>query len=1383
MASEVVLRINGKQIENSFYKLSSVVRNLERELKKLPEGTEEFLDKAAQLREANAHFQRVRNEINAVRNATEKTTGILGRFKNALGEVGTGFLKAFAVGNLIQGFSTKLSGTSEELLKLADQMSAVTKTSGLAKGEVKQLWDEFDKFNTRTTKMELLKISEMGGRLGISDLHELSEFTKEIDKAYVALGDSFSGGLEAVASQLGKIKGLFDDTAELSYAEAINKIGSALNELGASGTASEQNMAEFTLRIGRLPAALRPPVDQVIALGAAFEEMGVDARISSTGFSDFISTAAANVDKFAAAMNMNVEEARNLINTDPTQFFLRFAAGMKPLENNAVETANILKSLGLNSQAAQGAIGAAAASVDLFKDKLKISNAAFEEATSLQNEFNEVNNNAAAIWEKIKNVISEFFTSGEIFTYFDGIIRLIGDFAGVTEDASGRGERLRNLMSALATAVKLAIVAWVSYRIAVVASTLATAKNTTALGLNNAAVFLSNKYQIIAKGATLLWAAAKAVLTGNVNRATAAMRVFNTVTKMNPWGFIAGAIATVITYLTVFRDRTKEAGEAQKRLNAEQSLAAAKASEYANSVTVLKSKIDPLIAVLNNSNASLSTRRIAYERLIQIAPEFVGTVDAEYRATNRLTAAYDALIKKLDQAALARARQKVRQARADALAEAEAAEAEAEIKAAAEAKANEEIRKRNAAARKKAADDARKKLKEGRVSEFQQSTSLGLIDPESEKSEAAEALIAAKETTKLRMEEMNQWSDLTLKKVAELEKLKEEMLKAGASAEEIAKIDAEIRGWLNMSDDNQSVAANRDIGDPDKDKKKKKEKIDTGLKSAQQAEEEWIKNILKARRDFWDESAQLDEQGMETEIKLAQENTRRTIEDIELENEGILKRKADLQKEIDRLNKLKPRTAEEKKEIADAIAANQKAMAAMEEVYQINNDRLANIQEAGELKVKTIREKYIAQSLEDQQKYFEQEQRSEANQFEIGLAQLSVSEESKAKLRKEFQQKQLTEQAGFLDHLKSQINLLLQTGDFDALNLEDLVLSPEGYEELKKRLLDLGFSLEEVETALAKLNPNTQSEFEGVGMVSGADLFGFSADQWEKMFENIDQWQGKIEMIAAVTKAMQGIWNTFQDAAMKKDEMALKKYEANAQRKKDALQRQLDEGYINQKQYDAKIQQIEASIEKRRAELEYKQAKRQKQSAIIDSIVNTALAVTSALTAKPPLGMILASIVGALGAAQTAVIASQPLPSKGYALGGHTSGLGYKDETGQEVAGTVHIGEYVIPNWMKKMPVVANVIDWLEEKRTGGMKKFATGGHVDNDPTPVETDTDPLTPNNWQMFFGVILRFLNVVEKIEDEGLRAYVVGDERQGKALKKSIQDYELLKNKNKR
>jgi len=88
------------------------------------------------------------------------------------------------------------------------------------------------------------------------------------------------------------------------------------------------------------------------------------------------------------------------------------------------------------------------------------------------------------------------------------------------------------------------------------------------------------------------------------------------------------------------------------------------------------------------------------------------------------------------------------------------------------------------------------------------------------------------------------------------------------------------------------------------------------------------------------------------------------------------------------------------------------------------------------------------------------------------------------------------------------------------------------------------------------------------------------------------------------------------------------------------------EGTINNEtDKAAALEQLESKYAKKKKEIQRDAAIREKAGAIAQSIINTAVAVTKALGVSP----ILAAIVGSLGAAQTAVIASTPL---GFAKGG-----------------------------------------------------------------------------------------------------------------------------------
>ena len=656
--SQLTIRINGKEVENTFTALNREVRTLSRELRNLTPGTEEFQQRAAQLREAQAHFNRVRDEINQVNGAINQTATSTSRFGDIVRGVFTG--------NLITGFFSSFVGKAresvDELLKVSDLMTGVEKTTGLASEQVRELWNEFDELNTRTSKQELLNIAQIGGRLGITDKEQIKEFTEQIDKIYVALGDSFQGGLEEVTTKVGKLKNLFEETRDQNYGEALNAIGSALNELGANGSSSEQNITDFATRIGALPAVLKPSIEKTLGLGAAFEESGIDAEVASSGYSRFMSVAGNNIAAFAKQMKLTTKEASELFNTRPEEFFLRFGESLKGL--GAEQTAGVLKGLKLNTVEIQKALGTAGDKADRFRQLMNLSGTAMQESTSIQNEFNKVNENTAAIWDKIKKVFAETFTSDTMSQWFGGFIKLLGWFTGVTSQAGDGVKVFRERIAFLMKAIVVCTTAFVSYRAAVYLSSIATKAAWQQTILYNAAMKVANATTALWKGTILLLSAAKATLTGNTIRATAAMRTFNLVTKMNPWGLLLGAITAVVTALVLFSNKQKEVNLQLKIQN--------DAIKEANVQTAAQEHhLRQLLKTANDTNKNYNERKKAVDELNRLVPQYNKQLTVETANTDRAKQALDRYIESIKAAAREKYLKALVDQKAEALAKAE----------------------------------------------------------------------------------------------------------------------------------------------------------------------------------------------------------------------------------------------------------------------------------------------------------------------------------------------------------------------------------------------------------------------------------------------------------------------------------------------------------------------------------------------------------------------------------------------------------------------------------------------------------------------------------------------------------------------------------------
>ena len=194
------------------------------------------------------------------------------------------------------------------------------------------------------------------------------------------------------------------------------------------------------------------------------------------------------------------------------------------------------------------------------------------------------------------------------------------------------------------------------------------------------------------------------------------------------------------------------------------------------------------------------------------------------------------------------------------------------------------------------------------------------------------------------------------------------------------------------------------------------------------------------------------------------------------------------------------------------------------------------------------------------------------------------------------------------------------------------------------------------------------------------DIFGMSPEDWEDL-------EGKIGKAIQLAGQLADIWGQFNQIQASKEKKELQEYERSCNRKKELLNKQLNAGKISQEQYNARTSQLDADLEKKKTEIAKKQAKRDKAQSIFSAIISTAAAIAQALPNIP-----LSIIAGIMGAAQIAVIASQPLPE--YAKGGLTDGakMYIAGEAGQE---------WISPNWMLKDKTTGPIIQQLEMVRSG----------------------------------------------------------------------------------
>ncbi len=309
----------------------------------------------------------------------------------------------------------------------------------------------------------------------------------------------------------------------------------------------------------------------------------------------------------------------------------------------------------------------------------------------------------------------------------------------------------------------------------------------------------------------------------------------------------------------------------------------------------------------------------------------------------------------------------------------------------------------------------------------------------------------------------------------------------------------------------------------------------------------------------------------------------------------------------------------------------------------------------------------------------------------------------------------VSEDLKYLNELKIRLEKIRDDKGFDGIEL------PE--EELEKYKLKLEQTITKINELTATQKKSNAGIFGGTG---NGELFGVSQEKWNQLFANIATGKaGTEDLLTALSgiggAAQEGFKLASQAIALTaaKEQQDFKRYQKDNEKKKKALKSRYDAGLMSQEQYNARVEEMEAEEEARREEMEIKQAKRSKALSLSQAIIQTSLAVmkTFAEWGGWPAGVAPAAIMTALGAAQIAMIAAQPV---GAEEGGFVNtrraqdGKAFKARLSPEKRGFVSSptvlvgengGEYVIPADGLSNPTLLPFVATMEEARKAGRLK------------------------------------------------------------------------------
>lgn len=207
---------------------------------------------------------------------------------------------------------------------------------------------------------------------------------------------------------------------------------------------------------------------------------------------------------------------------------------------------------------------------------------------------------------------------------------------------------------------------------------------------------------------------------------------------------------------------------------------------------------------------------------------------------------------------------------------------------------------------------------------------------------------------------------------------------------------------------------------------------------------------------------------------------------------------------------------------------------------------------------------------------------------------------------------------------------------------------------------------------------------------------------------------GKLEIedllgsISAISEGLTSIMVGMYDQQMEKIEEQQEKNEEAGEEEIERIEELAESGVISTEEAEARKRAAEQAtadknkeLEKQKADLEQKQAKWQKANSIIQTTIATSQAIMKALAeAGPFAGPILAAVIGAMGAAQVAIIASQPIPKYAKGTDNHPGGLAIVGDGGRQEVIETDNGAYITPSVPtlvdipKRAKVIPNLVDY-----------------------------------------------------------------------------------------
>ena len=1228
--------------QKTMAELKSHIKATRAALEKAVPGTENWDALNAELIISQKRFRELAIQAQNTQNALRKGWDNLGKL-------------SVAANNIVQlygRFSGQIEQAKQSWLQYDEALVDAMKTTGLSREEIEELSAELKKFDTRTAQNELLSLARVGGKLGISGKEDLLEFVSAADKINVALKEDLGGDAEAAIGQIGKLVDIFQLKGQMGLERAMLSVGSAINELGAASTANEGYIVNFTNRLAGIAPNAKISIDKILGLASTLDANAQAAETAATAIGQTITAMFRKTETFAQIAKMPFEEFRDLLTNDVNGALVKVLEGMKG-DQGLFNIVDAMDEMHLNGQRATTVLGALANNVDMLKTQQQLANEAFQEGTSLTNEFNTKNESATAIQEKLKKRITE--TSVEIGQKLMPAANMV---IGGTNTFLGVISKLITLFG--------------KYQAAIVTVTALTALY---IAKKKIAYLFSAEFRAaLLKEVAVLEASSKAnslhtvtlkILAGGYKTAGAAAKAFGKALIANPVGLVIAAVAVLAQGIASLVSKSREATRELRELNSRTIDTTSSFVKAQSEIDKERKSLEELKDAATKAAEGSDERKRVIDKINELYGDYLPNLLTEKTSNEELETALKNVNTQLEQ----------------------------KIKLQARENAEMDIQKHRTDAIKGAVDAI--------ISSYKKITGQNM--PAEAISSITTKVAKAYDTNDIKGlqkdieesigKELPTWDFYSLGNTKDwgLISLKSEFQTAIDKGNELRATVNGLFGDLSNGPSGNTAplgslveGTNGNAGTDPKNKELSAE------------EKKRLEKEAKKERERQERERQREEK------QQAKEEARKIEEQEKLKGRLIIESETDLTEKALKEEQLR---YDEEKKTAEGNAE------LLELVERTHRNRIDKIQfDAFNREIKRLEEEH---RLKRQQ--MENSQAAE-------LLAFKGTEEEKAALKR----KHAAELANFdVEYLQDLEEKLQEVVDAKTLEGMSVGFDEKQYREIMQQLADI---IKRKNAAAGEAEEDSRDPNEGHSIKEGTgkgSILGVAIDEWQVLIEHIKEGKLSAEdfqnVVTGIGSAAEYAFSTaskFMDLTKKKEDAQLKDYKKNQDNRKKSLEKRLNAGLITESQYNAQVEQMDAEYDAYQEELALKQAKRDKALNLTQAIINTALSVTSTIAqlGATPWGIAAAAIAAAMGAAEIAIIASQPVTS-GAEEGGYIGvkrrqdGKSFNARLNPDARGfvsspTVIVGEngseYVIPHEALENPTLLPIISTMETARRNG---------------------------------------------------------------------------------